>query len=203
LSRLATSFVLGYHGCDQTIADRAVNGEIELLHSDKDFDWLGPGAYFWESDPQRASEWASWQKTRGQVAVPAVVGAVIDLRNCFDLVARENLELLKEAHKSFIIAQKKAGLPVPKNRGARGQSDSDRILRYLDCAVIRHFHSILNAQPSDDGRIEPFDTVRGMFAEGRRLYTGSGFRQKNHVQLAVLNDACILGLFHPRAEQVI
>ncbi len=54
MSRLATSFVLGYHGCDRRTGLKAVNGEVELIQSDKDFDWLGPGAYFWESDPQRA-----------------------------------------------------------------------------------------------------------------------------------------------------
>jgi len=67
LSRLATSFVLGYHGCDQGIADRAVRGEIDISQSDRDFDWLGPGAYFWESDPKRALEWAQWKVQRGDL----------------------------------------------------------------------------------------------------------------------------------------
>jgi hypothetical protein len=30
VSRLATSFVLGYHGCEQMIADRAILGEIDI-----------------------------------------------------------------------------------------------------------------------------------------------------------------------------
>ena len=73
--------MLGYHGCDRTLAERAVNGEIELLQSERDFDWLGPGAYFWESDPQRAFEWAKWKAAREDYSNPAVVGAVIDLRS--------------------------------------------------------------------------------------------------------------------------
>jgi hypothetical protein len=198
LSRLATSFVLAYHGCDRSIANRAINGDINLLHSDRDFDWLGPGAYFWESDPQRALEWSQWKASRGDFSVPYVIGAVIDLRNCLDLVTREDLELLKEAQRSFLRMQKLAGLPVPKNRSAPGQPNSDRVLRFLDCAVLRHLHSILEAQPLDNRIIDPFDTVRGMFIEGERLYPGSGFRQKNHVQLAVRNNDCIRGLFIPR-----
>jgi hypothetical protein len=198
LSRLATSFVLGYHGCEESIAIKAVNGEIDLLHSKRDFDWLGPGAYFWESDPQRAQEWAEWKAARGDYIRPAVVGAVIDLRHCLDLVSREDLTLLWAAHRSFLRFQKIAGLPVPKNKSAPGQPDADRVLRFLDCAVLRHLHSILDAQPPEKRQIEPFDTVRGMFTEGRRVYVGSGFRQKNHVQIAVRNNSCIRGLFIPR-----
>lgn len=95
LSRLATSFVLGYHGCDKVIADRVVAGEIDLIQSNRDYDWLGPGIYFWESDPVRAKEFADWKASRGDFVSPVVIGAVIDLRNCLDLVARENVELLK------------------------------------------------------------------------------------------------------------
>lgn len=202
MSRLATSFVLGYHGCERSVAHRAVNGQLSLLQSDRDFDWLGPGAYFWESDPQRAQEWAEWRVERGDFARAAVVGAVIDLRHCLDLVSREDLELLREAHSSFLQMQKLAGLPVPKNKSAPGKPDEDRVLRFLDCAVLRHLHSILDAQPVNDRIIDPFDTVRGMFTEGGRLYAGSAFKKKSHVQIAVRTDDCIRGLFLPRPAPV-
>ena len=198
MSRLATSFVLGYHGCDRSVAIRAVNGETDILHSDRDFDWLGPGAYFWESDPQRAQEWADWKQSRGEYKNPSVIGAVIDLRHCLDLVNRNDLELLKAAHRSFLQFQRLAGLPVPENRSAPGQADTDRVLRYLDCAVLRHLHRIIDAQPADSRVIEPFDTVRGMFIEGGRLYPKSGFHQRSHVQIAVRTNACIRGVFFPR-----
>lgn len=198
MSRLATSFVLGYHGCDRATADKAINGDIALVKSDRDYDWLGPGAYFWESDPQRAREWAEWKVTRGDYKTAAVIGAVIDLRHCLDLVVREDVELLAAAHKSFVKLQKRASLPVPQNRSVKGQPDADRIPRFLDCAVFRHLHQILDAQPVDDQIIPPFDTVRGMFTEGGRLYAGCGFRKRSHVQIAVRNDACIKGVFIPR-----
>lgn len=190
--------MLGYHGCDKAIADRAVAGEIDLIRSERDYDWLGPGAYFWESDPVRAKEFAEWKANRGDFTRPVVIGAVIDLRNCLDLVARENVELLRKAHKAFSKIQKMADLPIPKNRSVKGQPNNDRILRFLDCAVFRHLHSILEGQADGPERIEPFDTVRGMFVEGRKVYPGSGFRQQSHVQIAVINSRCIRGVFFPR-----
>lgn len=194
MSRLATSFVLGYHGCDATIADKAVRGEIDLLHSDKSYDWLGPGAYFWESDPKRAREWAESKVAEGQYATAAVVGAVIDLRNCLDLTNRDDIVLLEAAHASFMALQKAAGGPIPANKTAKRGGDVDRSLRFLDCAVLRHLHSVVDA----DKDLEPYDTIRGIFSEGGELYVGSGFQKMTHTQIAVRENACILGIFYPR-----
>ena len=197
MSRLATSFVLGYHGCDDSVARKAVTDGAAILQSDRDYDWLGPGAYFWESDPMRAMEWAEWKASRGDYDTPAVVGAVIDLRNCLDLVTRDDVELLKAAHKSFVKVQKRAGLPVPQNKNPRGSKDRDRSLRFLDCAVLRHLHEIIDGMAESDADILAFDTVRGMFVEGGKAYKGSGLYLKSHVQIAVRNPACIKGVFRP------
>ncbi|PEQ11107.1 hypothetical protein B2G71_18895 [Novosphingobium sp. PC22D] len=197
MSRLATSFVLGYHGCDETIAQKAVLEGAAILQSDRSYDWLGPGAYFWESDPLRALEWAEWKAEIGGYRKPTVIGAVIDLRHCLDLVSREDVELLRAAHRSFLRVQKKAGLPIPKNSSPRGSKNRDRVLRYLDCAVFRHLHRIIDTLASDEPTIQPFDTVRGMFVEGGRAYPGSGLHSKSHVQIAVRNPDCIKGIFYP------
>ena len=197
MSRLATSFVLGYHGCDKSVAERAVLEGADLLQSDKDYDWLGPGAYFWESDPQRALEWAEAKAKRGDYKNPTVIGAVIDLRNCFDLMARENIELFKAAHKSFLEVQKKSGLPVPENMNPKGVKNKDRVLRFLDCAVFRHLHRIVESSVEEDSSLLTFDTVRGMFTEGGKVFPGCGFYNKSHVQIAVRNTQCIKGIFYP------
>ena len=191
MSRLAASFVLGYHGCDADIASQIVNGKSQLLKSDKDYDWLGPGAYFWESDPQRAFEWAVEAQGRGGVKRPALVGAVIDLGNCLDLLARENLDLVRQAHDLFIEEQEDAGLAIPVNKGLDGRKD-ELILRRLDCAVVRFLHDVLARMD-----LPPFDTVRGLFPEGEPLYDGAGFRARNHIQLAVCNTDMIKGVFYP------
>lgn len=197
MSRLATSFILGYHGCDKAIAEKAVRDGADILQSNKDYDWLGPGAYFWESDPRRALEWAEWKKAMGDYKEPSVIGAVIDLRHCLDLVSREDIEILKAAHSSFRQVRKKAGLTMPRNSNPRGAKDKDRVLRYLDCAVFRHLHQIMEALEAEDENFQSFDTVRGMFAEGGKIYPGSGLYKKSHVQIAVRNPNCIKGLFYP------
>lgn len=197
MSRLATSFILGYHGCDAKVAEKAVIDGVEILQSNRDYDWLGPGAYFWESDPFRAKEWADWKAKRGDYKKAAVIGAVIDLGECLDLQVRANAELLKAVHRSFLKVQNRSGLPVPKNVNPRGTRNGDRLLRYLDCAVFRHLHEIIEGLSQEDPEIVPFDTVRGMFVEGGKLYPGSGIYQKSHVQIAVLNPSCIKGIFYP------
>lgn len=189
--------MLGYHGCDAKVAQKAISGDAGILQSNRDFDWLGPGAYFWESDPTRAYEWAQWKAGRGEYTQPTVIGAVIDLRHCLDLVSRRDLDLLKAAHKSFVRLQRKAKLPIPKNASPNGHKDKDRVLRYLDCAVFRHLHKIMDTLSEHEDDISPFDTVRGMFVEGGKLYPGSGFHRKSHVQIAVRNPRCIKGVFFP------
>jgi hypothetical protein len=191
MSRLHTAFILGYHGCDAATAEEVLAGRTVLASSTRDYDWLGPGIYFWEADPRRAWEWAEWKVSRGAFAEPAVVGAIIDLGNCLDLMARDNLELLVSAHESLTAthdADPSLG-PLPQNKKAYG-ADEDHLLRYLDCAVIRRLHASM-----EDGGETAFDTVRGLFTESAPLFPGSGFRAKTHVQVAVCRADSIKGYF--------
>lgn len=193
MARLQTAFVLGYHGCLAPLGEKVLAGTLALSKSEKDYDWLGPGVYFWESDPLRAWEWAD-QRAQASGEAPFVIGAVIDLGNCLDLLSRDSLELLVYSHKALkdLVASAGYGLVLPKNGG----KDGDKLLRYLDCAVIRVLHSALEDQDE-----EPFDTVRGLFTEGEPLYEGSGFKQKTHIQIAVCTPNSIKGFFRvPRPE---
>jgi hypothetical protein len=187
MPRLQTSFVLGYHGCDASVGEKVLAGEADLLKSDKDYDWLGPGAYFWESDPLRAWEWAERRAAMDKIANPFVIGAAIDLGNCLDLLARESLELLAVTYQHLVelISAAKDGRVLPENG-----KDDDKLLRYLDCAVIRLLHAALEEREE-----APFDTVRGLFTEGGHLYPGSGFKAKTHVQIAVCKPSSIKGYF--------
>lgn len=192
MSRLATAFVLGYHGCDRRVAEEAIAGRLSLLGSDRAYDWLGPGVYFWEADPQRALEWAKDRAAQGQLKDPAVLGAVIDLGNCLDLGVRADIEMLVAAHDSLIETLKIDGSPVPENRDVPGGVPGNGMLHYLDCAVIRRLHEITRSNPD----LEPYGTVRGLFQEGDPAYPGSSFRRYSHRQIAVVNPAtCIKGLF--------
>ena len=47
-----------------------------------------------------------------------------------------------------------------------------------------------------------YDSVRGVFWEGRPLYPNAGFAEKNHIQICVCNPNCIKGYFLPRGIDV-
>lgn len=194
MSRLATSFVLGYHGCQEETAHKAVTQGAKIIQSNKDYDWLGPGAYFWENDPVRALEWATLKRAGTQGKDPAVIGAVIDLGNCLDLTSRQDLELVKNAYESFKKLSDESDFDLPVNESPSNGKNKDRPLRYLDCAVIKHLHEVIEAEK---GVGNSFDTVRGLFPEGDHLFPGSGFRSHNHIQIAVRNPDCIKGFFIP------
>ncbi len=82
-------FVLGYLGCSIETA-RALLGGSEFLPSEKSYDWLGPGIYFWEDDPLRAYRWAC--HPRRKVQNPTLVGAVLELGRCLDLTTQNGIE---------------------------------------------------------------------------------------------------------------
>jgi hypothetical protein len=195
VSRLHTSFVLGYHGCEKAVGEAVLSGDRSLNESNEDYDWLGPGVYFWESDPLRAWEWAEQKILRkqgdgcngGSAGTPFVIGAIIDLGNCLDLMTRADLELLAPAYEALKAAHDAAGNIAALPRNQKGE---DKLLRFLDCAVIKRLHSAMQ-----EAEEPPFETVRGLFTEGEALYPGSGFKAKTHVQVAVRSLGNIKGYF--------
>jgi hypothetical protein len=189
----ATGFVLGYHGCDRDIGHKIVRGELPFTHSEKSYDWLGHGIYFWESDRQRALEWAQWKNKIGDCPAPFVIGAVLDLGKCFDLLERENLDLLSEIYKAYAESRKAANLPLPVNKDSRKGASQNKVMRHLDCAVINYLHTTMASQ-----NLEPFDSVRGLFVEGTAAFTGSEIYRLTHAQIAIRKDDCIKGVFLPR-----
>lgn len=90
-------------------------------------------------------------------------------------------------------------LEMPKNTG----KTEDLLLRKLDCAVIEHLHDRMRHRRMDGTSegVEPFDTVRGLFSEGKRIYPNAGIREKTHVQIGVRNPNCIKGYFDPGQAQ--
>lgn len=195
MGRQATSFVLAYHGCGIDIAKDVVLGNKVLKASSNSYDWLGKGIYFWESDPQRAWEWADEHVRRSKIQEAAVIGAVIDLGNCLDLISRTDLELVATAHAQLLRDAELSEYTLPKNRNPEGQEGNDLLFRALDCAVINYLHKRVEDPHDNDFSYPPFDSVRGLFTEGEALYENSGFQKKNHIQIAVSNPSCLKGVF--------
>jgi len=67
-------------------------------------------------------------------------------------------------------------------------------LRLLDCAVINNCLDDL----AEKGLT--FDTIRGAFLEGNPIFEGTTISAETHIQVAVRNRSCILGVFRPNLE---
>ncbi len=191
------NLILGFHGTDEEIVMDVVAGKTELNKSKNDYDWLGNGIYFWEFNYNRALDFAIQNKGKkkdGKVRIkkPSVIGAVIDLGLCLNLVDNVSLMLLKDAYNLFVTIQQKNNLPLPQNIPLG--ENNDLLKRNLDCAVIETLHSI-------NDEIQ-FDSVRGVFFEGNDLYPNAGFKEKNHIQICIRNPNCIKGYFLPRRKDI-
>jgi hypothetical protein len=143
------SFVLGFHGCDRRIAEQVFAGETVVRASDNSYDWLGHGVYFWENSPSRALDYARMlaahpKRGRGKIKNPAVIGAVIDLGLCLNLLDGSSLRIVRAAYERLARVTIAAKHRLPENR-AIGES-RDLLLRHLDCAVIEYLHTARKEQ---------------------------------------------------------
>jgi len=158
--------VIAYHGCDAKVAERILRG-APFRKSQNDYDWLGEGIYFWEYGADRALQFAREQHARGKVKRPTIVGALIQLGNCFDLMDTKFTRELASAYGMLQNRPERVGI---------------RLNYYLD-----------SFEPRGIG----YDSVRCGFVEGEPAFEGSGIHQQSHVQLAVRNPGCIVGTFRP------
>ena len=120
--------VIAYHGCDESVVTGVLVQGVRLAVSANDYDWLGRGIYFWEHGPRRALEWAQWRaRVFKNIRKPAVLGAFINLGNCFDLLDTNCTRLLAEMFPLYRQACARSGLSVPKNLPARGEASGDLV----------------------------------------------------------------------------
>ena len=188
------NLTIGFHGCDQSVVDKVIAGKENLLASTNDYDWLGSGIYFWENNEERATEWAVELSKRpgSSINQPAVIGAIIDLGYCFDLTDTAYLKELKKSYDFALEFSRISGIPLPVNK-TLGNS-TDLLLRKLDCYIIQTTHRI-----NREANKRAYDSVRGVFWEGKPLYPNAGFAEKNHIQICICNPNCIKGYFLPRS----
>ena len=190
--------VIGYHGCDASLAAKVLAGQARLKLSTNPYDWFGAGIYFWEHGPQRAFEWAAEQAriARRKIETPCILGARINLGVCLDLLDTANTDLLRRWYVEFRTTVRQEGSRMPHNRDAPGSRRGDKVLRFLDCAVI---DSTLNGLAETEH--VKYQTVRGVFLEGKPAFPGSKIALKSHIQIAVRNLACIAEFFNPDQNQ--
>lgn len=186
--------IYGFHGCDKDVKDSILKNGDFFVPSQNDYDWLGSGIYFWEGDAQRAFEFAEdaiehTKQTKGTIREPAVIGAVIDLGYCLNLLDRHFIDLLKVANDLYVESMKSSGGKIFENKGPL----PDRTGRYRDCAVINYLHFMMERRG-----LRTFDTVRSVFFEGNEIYEKAGFHERTHIQICVRNPNCIKAIFDPR-----
>ena len=181
------SHVFGFHGCDATVGEAILGGKTTHLEpSQNDYDWLGHGIYFWEANPARALAFAEeralgGKNSKGKIKHPFVLGAIIDLGKCLNLLDSHALQELQDAYQILQATES----VLPSNGKAK-------LLRKLDCAVIQARHT------SRQELQEPaYQTVRGVFTEGAEVYPGAGFNDRDHIQICVRDLSCIKGYFRP------
>ena len=199
--------VIGYHGTGLTAALQIVNHIGDFVPSERDYDWLGKGVYFWEYAPKQALAWArlrqrQYAKKASKTADDerrateplAVVACMIRLGFCLDLTEPDNILFVQDVFKDYKEKLESAGEPLPAN---------ERHYRRLDRAVFEYAYAFIEAtQPNS--RV---DTARGVYVptlKANRVWEGSWIARDTHIQLCVRSSASILGtwLHYPTGLEV-
>lgn len=189
--------IYGFHGCDKRVGESVLASHTRHLKpSQNSYDWLGNGIYFWEASPERGLQFAREAKvrkkiTQGRICHPYVVGAVIELGNCLNLLDHAGLIEMQHAHASLKNLIEAEGGQLPINKFPDGSGAY--AFRTLDCAVLEYLHE--SRRRSD---LDAYDTVIGALWEGEVLYPNAGITDKNHIQICVRNPECIRGYFRVR-----
>jgi hypothetical protein len=176
--------VVAFHGTTVAAANRLVNGG-PFTPSSRIFEWLGTGVYFWEYAPKQAWWWTTEQRKNAR---PAVVGAMIRLGNCLDLLDPDNVRWLKGVHDDMMDKWRKAKVQIPVNV---------RDKRNLDCAVLNWVYTQSEAAPT------PIETSRGVYVptdKAKRVWRGSWIYEEAHIQICVRKPQNILALWHVRRD---
>lgn len=196
--------VIGFHGTRLSVARRLVLRESDWQPSVNDHDWLGEGIYFWEYAPAQAWWWANRLKQRALNSRDekrkkewsddiAVVGAMIRLGNCVDMLEPQVARLMQSYHKQMAADVKATGGALRRNGQHR---------RYLDHDVFEYAFAAFQQQGRE------VSTSRGVYAptdKTKRLWPGSWLAEGAHIQLCVRPQAassCILGVWLAKPQEV-
>jgi hypothetical protein len=178
--------VVAFHGTRRATAERLVSGE-PFGASTNDDDWLGHGIYFWEFAPQQAWRWAVHRYGEGDAAV---LGALVRLGRCFDLLDPSNADVLHDAHAEMSTALAALGQPLPKNANAN---------KFLDCAVFNWLYQRLGKQGL---HVQSSRAVFVPVQAGRlsRVWERSGIFRGAHIQVCVRERQNILAAWSVRRD---
>ncbi len=118
-------FVIGYHGCDAEIAAQLLTEPEKFIKSNNEHEWLGHGMYFWENNMKRGLDWAFQKYQKNYIKQPAVVGALLDLRNCCDFSDQRYLNLVSSYYSDLVEERAMQGRIMPVNFAPKGTLHKD------------------------------------------------------------------------------
>ncbi len=200
--------VIGYHGTGLSTALRLVNRVEPFRVSERDYDWLGRGVYFWEYAPKQALAFAAIRQRQlrqkkvktaeeeRRASEPlAVVACMIRLGFCLDLTEPTTVEYIGSVYTDYVETMAETGEPLPQNT---------RKYRKLDCQVFEYAYRLLE----ESGPTSIVDTARGIYVPAggdKRVWEGSWISRDTHIQICVRNLSSLLGvwLHHPTTLEVI
>ncbi|WP_206156196.1 hypothetical protein [Chitinophaga fulva] len=189
--------VIGFHGCERSLRDDVINERKKLRFSTGKYEWLGHGIYFWQNNYERALEFVTHPPDGRKIVHPAVLGAVINLDYCLDLLDTKHIRNIKNGFLMMVDATLEREGKLPRNRNKEGADNlQDKVIRELDCQVIEYVHERMRRKG-----VRQYDSVRGVFIEGTPIYEDAGFFDKTHIQICIRNPNCIKGYFIPREEE--
>ena len=176
--------IVAFHGTTRSVAERLVDGG-DFAPSGRSYEWLGTGVYFWEYAPKQAWRWA---RDHRKASDPAVVGAMLRLGNCLDLLDPENVRWLKRIHDDMMENWRRSRAQVPRNHRDR---------KSLDCAVFNWIYA------RSDAASTPIETSRAVYVptdKAKRVWAGSWIYEESHIQVCVREPKNILALWHVRPD---
>jgi len=127
-----SNLIIGFHGCDQSVAAKLLNNPNNIKISNKPYDWLGHLIYFWENNYQRALEWAKSKQKQGKIEKPFVIGAILTLDYCLDLVDSEFINTLSAYYKAMEDDFNVNDKDLPKNIDIAKDEHKNLLIRELD-----------------------------------------------------------------------
>lgn len=186
--------VRGYHGTNFLTADAIVNRRLTFEATIGPEAWLGRGVYFWEENLALGIQWARRRCERlaresGQIDVPAVIVADIDLSHCMDLCQAEWAEAVQDMAAQTTVIPPQHGPVFWTANGSRNEiSDFATAFapgdNFADCFVIDALHA-----HATQARL--ITTKRAAFHGEVQLYSNSYFFNQTHVQIAVTDYAAM------------
>ena len=158
-----------------------------------------------EGDRVGTFMWNNQTHLEAYLAVPCM-GAVLHTLNIrlfpeqlsFVINHADDQVIIVDASIIPLLAKVRDQLTTVKHIIVKGSGDTSALGETLDYDTFLAAEKPGFDYPDlDENAAQPFQTVRAAFEEGEPAFAGSMIRRETHIQIAVRDPRCILGVFRP------